>query len=130
VLSESFYWDLDEATRAWSKRFFAKLGKMPNAVQAGVYSSTMHYLQAVAKTGTDATDPVMTAMRAAPINDFFAHDGHIRADGLMVHDMRLFQVKAPSESKYDWDDLRLVATIPGDKAFQPLSQSKCPLVQH
>jgi branched-chain amino acid transport system substrate-binding protein len=130
VLSESFYWDLDEATRAWSKRFFAKLGKMPNAVQAGVYSSTMHYLQAVAKTGTDATDPVMAAMRAAPINDFFAHDGHIRADGLMVHDMRLFQVKAPSESKYDWDDLRLVATIPGDKAFQPLSQSKCPLVQH
>ena len=130
ALSESFYWDLDEATRAWSKRFFAKLGKMPNSIQAGVYSSTMHYLQAIQKTGTDATDPVMAAMRAAPIDDFFAHGGHIRADGLMVHDTHLFQVKAPGESKYDWDYLRLVATIPGDKAFQPLSGSKCPLVQH
>jgi branched-chain amino acid transport system substrate-binding protein len=130
ALSESFYWDLDEATRAWSKRFFAKLGKMPNSIQAGVYSSTMHYLQAIQTAGTDATDPVMAAMRAAPIDDFFAHGGRIRADGLMVHDTRLFQVKAPGESQGEWDLLRLVATIPADKAFQPLSQSKCPLVQH
>jgi branched-chain amino acid transport system substrate-binding protein len=130
MLGESFYWDLDDATRAWSRRFFAKLGKMPNAVQAGVYSSTTHYLKAIQAAGTDATDPVMAAMRAAPIDDFFAHGGYIRADGLMVHDTHLFQVKAPGESKGEWDDLRLLATIPGDKAFQPLSESKCPLVQH
>lgn len=129
MLGESFYWDLDDATRAWSKRFFAKLGKMPNSIQAGVYSSTTHYLKAIQAAGADATDPVMAAMRAAPIDDFFAHDGHIRADGLMVHDTRLLQVKAPGESKGEWDDLRLVATIPGDKAFQPLSESKCPLVK-
>lgn len=129
ALGESFYWDLDEATRAWSKRFFDKLGKMPNSLQAGVYSSTMHYLKAVQSAGTDATDPVMAAMRATPIDDFFAHGGHIRADGLMVHDTRLFQVKAPAESKYPWDYLRPVSTIPGDTAFQPLSRSKCPLVK-
>jgi branched-chain amino acid transport system substrate-binding protein len=129
ALGESFYWDLDEATRAWSKRFFAKLGKMPNSLQAGVYSSTMHYLKAVRSAGTDATDPVMARMRATPIDDFFAHGGHIRADGLMVHDTHLFQVKTPAESKAPWDYLRLVATIPGDQAFAPLSRSKCPLVK-
>jgi branched-chain amino acid transport system substrate-binding protein len=129
ALGESFYWDLDDATRAWSKRFFAKLGKMPNSLQAGVYSSTMHYLKAVQSAGTDATDPVMATMRATPIEDFFAHGGHIRADGLMVHDTHLFQVKTPAEAKGDWDYLRLVATIPGDQAFAPLSRSKCPLVK-
>jgi branched-chain amino acid transport system substrate-binding protein len=101
---------------------------MPNSLQAGVYSSTTHYLQAIAKAGTDATDPVMQAMRAAPIDDFFTHDGHIRADGLMVHDLRLFRVKTPAESHYPWDYYQPVATISGDQAFPPLSQSKCPLV--
>ncbi len=129
VLSESFYWDLDEASRAWSKRFFAVVGKMPNSLQAGVYSSTTHYLQAVQSAGTDATEPVMKAMRGAPIDDFFTHNGHIRADGLMVHDTHLFQVKAPAESKYPWDYFKLVATVPGDTAFAPLSRSKCPLVK-
>jgi len=129
MLSESFYWDLNEATRAWSARFFERVKKMPNSLQAGVYSSTMHYLQAIARAGTDATEPVMAAMRAAPIDDFFVHDGHIRADGLMVHDMHLFQVKTPAESSGPWDYLRLVATMPGAQAFGPLSQSKCPLVQ-
>jgi branched-chain amino acid transport system substrate-binding protein len=129
VLGESFYWDLDDATRAWSKRFFAKAGKMPNSLQAGVYSATMHYLNAVQVAGTDATGPVTAAMRAAPIDDFFAHNGRIRADGLMVHDTHLLQVKTPAESKGEWDLLRLVATIAGDKAFEPLSQSKCPLVK-
>ncbi len=95
MLSESFYWDLNEATRAWSKRFFDRLHKMPNSLQAGVYSSTMHYLRAVASAGTDDTDAVMKVMRATPVDDFFAHNGHIRADGVMVHDMRLFQVKPP-----------------------------------
>ncbi len=129
VLAESFYWDLDDATRAWSKRFFEKLGKMPNSLQAGVYSSTLHYLKAVQSAGTDATDPVMATMRATPIDDFFAHGGHIRADGLMVHDTHLFQVKTPSEAKADWDYLRPVATIPGEQAFAPLSRSKCPLAK-
>jgi branched-chain amino acid transport system substrate-binding protein len=128
MLTESFYWDTDDATRAWSKRFFERVGKMPNSLQAGVYSSTMHYLQAVAKAGTDATGPVMQAMRAAPIGDFFAHNGHIRADGLMVHDMPLFRVKTPTESRYPWDYYQRVTTIPGADAFQPLAASKCPLV--
>ncbi|HTZ37400.1 MAG TPA: ABC transporter substrate-binding protein, partial [Stellaceae bacterium] len=128
MLAESFYWDSDDATRSWSRRFFDRLGKMPNSLQAGVYSATTHYLQAVAKAGTDATAPVMAAMRAAPIDDFFVHDGQIRADGVMVHPMHLYRVKMPAESHGAWDDYRLIATIPGDQAFQPLSQSRCPLV--
>jgi len=129
VLTEAFYWDRDDAARAWSRRFFARVGKMPNSLQAGVYSATTHYLQAIAAAGTDATGPVMQAMRAAPIDDFFAHDGHIRPDGLMVHDMYLWQVKAPADSHYPWDYYRLVTTIPGDKAFLPLAQSRCPLLK-
>ncbi len=129
ILTDAFYWDMNDATRAWSKRFFAQVKKMPNGLQAGVYSATMHYLEAVARAGTDDTDAVLKAMRAAPVNDFFAHDGHIRADGVMVHDMYLFQVKTPAESHYPWDYLKLIATIPGDKAFNSLAQSKCPLVK-
>jgi branched-chain amino acid transport system substrate-binding protein len=128
MLTETFYWDQDAASRAWSKRFFDRVGAMPNSLQAGVYSSTTHYLQAVAKAGTDAAGPVMQAMRAAPIDDFFTHDGHIRADGLMVHDMPLFRVKTPAESHYPWDYYQRVTTIPGSDAFQPLAQSSCPLV--
>jgi branched-chain amino acid transport system substrate-binding protein len=129
LLTESFYWDTDDATRAWSKRFFDRVGAMPNALQAGVYSATTHYLQAIAKTGTNATEPVMQAMRAAPVNDFYAHDGHIRVDGVMVHDMSLFRVKAPAESHYPWDYFQRIATIPGAQVFQPLAESKCPLVR-
>ena len=129
MLSESFYWDQSDAARAWSKRFFDRVGVMPNALQAGAYSSTMHYLRAVAKAGTTATEPVMRAMRDTPINDFFVQNGVIRADGLMVHDMFVFRVKRPDESHGPWDYLQLVATIPGDQAFEPLKQSKCPLVQ-
>jgi branched-chain amino acid transport system substrate-binding protein len=129
VLGESFYWDQDDASRAWSKRFFDTVGKMPNSLQAGVYSSVTHYLKAVQTAGTDATDPVINAMHAAPIDDFFTHGGRIRADGLMVHDMHLYEVKTPAESKYPWDYYKLVATIPADQAFAPLSKSKCPLVK-
>jgi branched-chain amino acid transport system substrate-binding protein len=129
MLSEAFYWDQSDAARAWSKRFFDRVGVMPNALQAGAYSSTMHYLQAIAKAGTDATEPVMKAMRDTPINDFFVQNGVIRADGLMVHDMYLFRVKRPDASRGPWDYLQLVATIPGDQAFEPLKQSKCPLVR-
>jgi branched-chain amino acid transport system substrate-binding protein len=129
MLAEPFYWDLNDETRAWSKRFLTRVGQMPNSVQAGLYSSVLHYLKAVQKAGTDATEPVMAAMRALPIDDMFAHNGRIRADGVMVHDMYLFQVKTPAESHYPFDDLKLVATIPGSEAFLPLSQSKCPLVK-
>ncbi len=128
LLSSAFYWDRDDATRQWAKRFYGRLHKMPNMSQAGVYSSTTHYLQAVQAAGTTDSAAVMRAMRDAPVNDFFTHNGHIRADGLMVHDMYLFQVKTPAESKAPWDYYKLVATIRGDEAFQPLSDSRCPLV--
>lgn len=129
VLSSSFYWDLNEATRQWSRRFFERMHKMPDMAQAGEYSATMHYLQAVAAVGSTDAAAVMQKMRETPIHDFFAPDGHIRADGLMVHDMYLFQVKSPAESKGPWDFYKLVATIPGEQAFPPLSDSRCPLVK-
>ncbi|HEX3952085.1 MAG TPA: ABC transporter substrate-binding protein [Stellaceae bacterium] len=129
MLAESFYWDADDATRAWSKRYFERVHDVPNSLQAGAYSSTMHYLKAVASAGTDETDAVLRVMRATPVDDFFAHNGHIRADGIMVHDMHLYQVKAPAESRYPWDYYKLAATIPGEQAFGSLAQSKCPLVK-
>jgi branched-chain amino acid transport system substrate-binding protein len=129
LLSAAFYWDMNDETRAWAKRFYERMHRMPNMSQAGNYSAAMHYLQAVKAAGTDATEPVIKAMRDMPINDFFAKDGHIRADGRMVHDMYLFRVKKPSESKGPWDYYKLMATIPGDQAFQPLSESRCPLVK-
>jgi branched-chain amino acid transport system substrate-binding protein len=130
ALSESFYWDTDDATRAFSRRDFERMVKMPNSLQASVYSSTTHYLKAVSAAMTDATAPVMAKMRETPINDFFAHNGHIRADGVMVHDMHLYQVKSRAESHYPWDYLRLLDTVPGDKAFAPITPSKCPLLKH
>jgi branched-chain amino acid transport system substrate-binding protein len=129
TLTEAFYWDLNEQTRAWSKRYYDKLGKMPNMSQAGTYSSVMHYLKAVQAAGTDDAAAVMKQMKAMPINDFFATNGRIREDGRMVHDMYLFEVKKPSESKQPWDYYKLLATLPGDQAFMPLSKSSCPLVK-
>jgi branched-chain amino acid transport system substrate-binding protein len=129
VLADAFYWDTDDETRAFAKRFYDKLKKMPNMLQAGAYSATMHYLQAVQAAGTTDSGPVMEKMRELPIHDFFARDGHIRTDGLMVHDMYLFQVKTPAESKGPWDLYKRLATIPGDQAFQLLADSRCPLVK-
>ncbi|WP_107676284.1 ABC transporter substrate-binding protein [Agrobacterium sp. LAD9] len=130
MLTSSFYWDLNDETRAFSKRYMEKMGKMPNMSQAGVYSSTMHYLKAVAATGTDKTAAVMAKMKETPINDFFTRNGKIREDGLMVHDLYLFRVKSPEESKYPWDYYSLVRTIPTDEAFAPLSESKCSLLKN
>lgn len=127
-LTEGFYWDRDDASRAWSKRYFEKMRKMPNMSQAGAYSATMHYLNAVKAAGTDATDAVMAKMRETPINDMYAKNGRIREDGRMVHDMYLFQVKKPEDSKAPWDYYNVKSTVPGDKAFQPLSASTCSLV--
>ncbi|HYZ62674.1 MAG TPA: ABC transporter substrate-binding protein, partial [Acetobacteraceae bacterium] len=129
LLSESFYWNLSDESRAWSKRFFARIGRMPTMLQAGVYSSTMHYLKAVQAAGTNETGAVMAKMRSMPVQDFFARNGHIREDGLMVHDMYLFQVKSPAESNEPWDYYKLVATIPGDQAFPSLAESTCSLVK-
>ncbi|MBY4897023.1 ABC transporter substrate-binding protein [Cupriavidus sp. AU9028] len=129
VLTEAFYWDMNDATRKWSRRYFDKLKKMPNMSQAGVYSSVMHYLKAVQAAGTDETAAVMKQMKSTPINDFFAANGRIREDGRMVHDMYLFEVKRPEESKYPWDYYKVLATVPGDQAFMPPSRSKCPLLK-
>ncbi len=128
-LATAFYWDRTPEARAWSQRFFAKHGAMPSMLQAGVYSAVTHYLQAVAAAKTDAAGPVMAQMRAAPVNDMFAQGGHIREDGLMVHDMYLAQVKTPAESHGPWDYLKIILTVPGDEAFGPLSASKCPLLK-
>ncbi|MEP6657292.1 MAG: ABC transporter substrate-binding protein [Betaproteobacteria bacterium] len=129
ILTAAFYWDRIDETRKWSRRFFDGVKKMPTAIQAANYSSTMHYLKAVQEAGTDESAAVMAKMKSMPVNDFFATNGQIRQDGRMVHDMYLMQVKTPEESKYPWDYYKVLATIPGDQAFQPLSQSTCPLVR-
>jgi branched-chain amino acid transport system substrate-binding protein len=129
MLTAAFYWDLNDDTRKWSKRYYERMKKMPTAIQAANYSSTLHYLRAVEAAGTDDTAAVMAKMKSMKINDFFTKDGVIREDGRMVHDMYLMQVKTPAESKYDWDYYKVVATIPGAEAFQPLEKSTCALVK-
>ena len=129
VLTNGFYWDRDEETRAFSKKFFAKMKRMPHMGDAGDYSSTMHYLNAIKAAGTDDAKIVMAKMREMPVNDFFANGGKVREDGRFIHDMYVYEVKKPSESKYAWDYYKLRAVIPGDEAFRPLSESKCPLIK-
>jgi branched-chain amino acid transport system substrate-binding protein len=128
-LTEGFYWDLNDQTRAWSKRFFDQHKRMPTMVQAGQYSAVMHYLQAIKAIGSDDAGKVMAQMKKTKINDFFATDGFIREDGRMVHDMHLFKVKTPAESRYAWDYYKPMQVIRADGAFQPLSASACPLVK-
>ena len=129
TITEASYWDLDDDTRKWSKRFYEKVNAMPNMLQTGTYSSVMHYLKAVQAAGTDETEAVMKKMREMPVNDVFYKNGKIRDDGRMVHDMYLFEVKKPAESKAPWDYYKRLATIPADQAFQPLDQSRCALVK-
>ena len=129
LLAEAFYWDLNDDTRAFTKRFMERTKRVPTSAQAGVYSSVLHYLQAVKAAGTTDSAAVMKVMKETPINDMFAKNGKIREDGRMVHDMYLFEVKKPSESKGRSDDYKLLATVPGDEAFQSLEQSRCPLVK-
>jgi branched-chain amino acid transport system substrate-binding protein len=119
LLTTSFYWDMDDQTRAWSKRFFAKINRMPTMWQAGVYSSVTAYLNAIKATGTDDPLKVTAKMRETPVQDFFARNGHLRADNLMVHDLILVQVKTPAESKYPWDYYKILTHIPGEQAFGP-----------
>jgi len=127
LLTTGFYWDHDEQAREWSKRFFAKRRAMPTTWQAGVYSSVTHYLKAVAAVGSTDALKVAAKMREMPIDDFFVHDGHLRPDGLLVHDLYLAQVKTPEESKYPWDYYKILDTIPGDQAFPPPDPAVCPL---
>jgi branched-chain amino acid transport system substrate-binding protein len=119
LLTTSFYWDMDDKTREWSKRYFAKMKRMPTMWQAGVYSSVMVYLNAVKEAGTDEPLKVAAKMREKPIEDFFARNGTLREDGLMVHDLMLVQVKSPEESKYPWDYYKILAKISGADAFGP-----------
>jgi branched-chain amino acid transport system substrate-binding protein len=129
IFADAFYWDMNDETRAFSKRFMEHTKRAPTAPQASVYSSVMHYLKAVKAAGTTDPDAVMKKMKEIPINDMFAKHGRIREDGRMVHDMYLFQVKKPSESKGRWDYYKVIGTVPAEESFQPLSQSRCPLVK-
>ena len=128
-LTEGFYWDFNDETRAWSKRFFELHKRMPTMVQAGDYSSTMHYLKAVEAAGTDEAQAVMKKMKETPVNDFFAKNGKIREDGRHVHDFYLLQVKKPEESKHPWDYYFVRQVIPANDAVTPVAQSECPLLK-
>jgi branched-chain amino acid transport system substrate-binding protein len=125
----AFYWDQDDATRAFSRRFFERVHHMPTMIQAGIYSSTRHYLDAVKALGSKDPDQVMAKMRETPINDFMTKNGHLRIDGRVVRDMYLVEVKKPEESKEPWDYLKVVQMVPGDQAFRPLDQGGCPMVK-
>ena len=125
----AFYWDRDEESRAWSKRFFARHGSMPTMAQASVYSAIRHYLKAIAAAGTDEANAVMAKMRELPVDDFYAKNGRLREDGRLVHDMYFAEVKKPLESKEPWDDYKILGTIPGTSAFRSLEDGGCPLVR-
>jgi branched-chain amino acid transport system substrate-binding protein len=127
LFTEAFYWDQNDETRAWSKRFMERHKNAPTMIQAGMYGATMHYLKAVQAAGTDEPKAVMAKMKEAPVNDFMTKNGKIRADGRLVRDMYLLQVKTPEESKGPWDYMKVVATIPGEEAFRPVSEGGCPL---
>lgn len=125
----AFYWNRNDETRAWSKRFFERHGAMPTMTHAGVYSSVLHYLKAVDAAQTDDAAAVMEKMRELPVQDVFAENGYLRADGQMIHDMYLVEVKSPEMSKEPWDYYEVLATIPGDEVFKPLAESECPLIK-
>jgi branched-chain amino acid transport system substrate-binding protein len=128
VSSTTYYHDLDDGSRAFAKRFWDKMGRPPSIVQAGVYSSVHHYLKAVEAVKTDDGTKVAAQMQAMPVNDAFTHDAKIRTDGRVLRDLYVTQVKKPSESMHPWDYWKIVATIPGDKAWRPQSESECPLL--
>ena len=130
AVAEGWYWDQDDASRAFAKRFQAKTGRMPTMVQAGVYSAVSHYLKAIAAAGGDQTAPVLARMRETPVNDMFAKGGRIRHDGRMVYDWTLLEAKQPADSTGEWDIYRKVATIPGDQAFRPMQEGGCPHVKN
>ncbi|SFM21554.1 amino acid/amide ABC transporter substrate-binding protein, HAAT family (TC 3.A.1.4.-) [Bradyrhizobium sp. NFR13] len=129
VIAEAFYWDLDDETRRFSKRFEALARKKPNMIQAGVYSAVTHYLKSVQKTGSIAGPAVSDTMRSLPVNDFMSKDVKIRKDGRVMRDMHLFQVKSPSESTGPWDYYQYLSTVRGEDAFRPVAESECTLLK-
>jgi branched-chain amino acid transport system substrate-binding protein len=128
TVAEAFYWDQNDETRAFAKRFYARMQRMPTQVQASAYSVVNHYLKAIKAAGTKDPDVVMAKMRELPINDFMSHEAKLRADGRVLRDLYLFEVKSPDESKGPWDYYKQIAVIPADKATRPLDQGGCPLV--
>jgi branched-chain amino acid transport system substrate-binding protein len=129
VLTEGYYWDLNDKTRDLGERFFKRTGRMPSMIHAGTYSATLSYLKAVKAAGTKDPDAVAKKLKELPVNDDFAQGGKVLENGRMVHDMYLFEVKKPSESKKPWDYYKLLATVPGDKAFFTAKESGCPLTK-
>ena len=129
VLTEAFYWDHDDATRTWSRRFFDRTQRMPTAIQAADYSAALHWLKSVRSAGTTDADAVAAAMRATPVDDMFAHGGTLRRDGAMVHDMLLLKVKTPAESKGPWDVYTELATVPGAQTFPRTEDEDCALAR-
>ncbi len=130
MLTEAFYWDLDQQTRAWSARFARRhWGAMPTVVQAGVYSAVLHYLKAVEALKSDDGTKVVAEMKELPTDDPLFGKGVVRADGRKVHPAYLVEVKKPSESKGPWDYYKILATIPADQAFRPMNEGGCPLVK-
>ena len=126
-LTDSWYWDQNDESRKWAKRYFEKMKKEPSSLQAADYSAAMQYLMAVKAIGTDDGDKVMAHLRTAKFNDMYAKNAYLRPDGRVVHDMTLYQVKAPADSKYPWDYLTKIQTIPGEQAFTTKAESKCGL---
>ena len=129
LMTSAWYWDLNDDTRKFGRRFFEKMKRMPSETQGGVYSATLSYLKAVRAAGGDDADAVMSQLKKLKINDMFAKNAYVRTDGRMMHDVYLMEVKKPAESKYPWDYLTLKSVIPAEQAFQPLELSRCPLVK-
>jgi len=129
IITEAYYWDINDRTRAFAKKFFAKTNKMPTMNQAAMYSSTLHYLKAVKAAGTRDTKTVLAKMRELPVRDAFTDNGYLREDGRMVHSMFLLEVKKPEESKYPWDYYKVLAEVPGDQVFRPMKDGNCPYVK-
>ena len=128
-MTTASYWNMDDKTRAWSKRFFARTNVMPTMIHTGVYGSVLHYLKAIKAAGTDDPAAVMAKMRELPVEDTFVHGGKLREDGRVIRDMYLARVKKPSDSKEPWDYLEIVKTIRGEDAYRPVSESKCALLK-
>jgi len=129
VISTDFYWDMDDKTRAWADRYYKKMGTMPTLSHAADYSATLQYLKAMEAAKSDKADDVLAMMHKMPLDDMYARHAVLREDNLMTHDLLLVQVKAPEESKRPWDYYKILDTIPGEQAFRPLSDSKCPMVK-
>jgi branched-chain amino acid transport system substrate-binding protein len=128
-MTTASYWNMDEATRAWSKKFYERTKVMPTMIQTGVYGSVLHYLKGIKAAGTDDPAKIMAKMRELPIEDVFVHGGKLREDGRVIRDMYLAKVKTPEQSKEPWDYLEIVKTVKGEDAFRPVSESKCPLLK-